>query len=262
MGSYREVKSLSEVNPLVDGDFTYNHSMYLSDFHMKVFFERLFGVTFRKAYTKVAAQGDGPDARTADLSLKLNGDNVILFKMNDEAIELLTSDYAILTLHKPPLPATSVAALKQTVSTLNDSYVVTLTKLDQKNKAGVFVSRTRVEELLPKLNARGLYSEYGHPMKFPAMGNEEWMRRMMTIELDHTCCRLSQFRIEQIDGEWALTAVATPAGYFRDAFMAMMEQKPTQGRWSLRCISADTFIDNIMHRELRDIITFDFIDNN
>jgi hypothetical protein len=262
MGSYREVKNLNEVDVANESDFTYNHSMYIRDFQMKVFFERMFGIIFKAVYSKVQASGETAEVTCGESELKLNGDNVILFKTNGEAISITTSDYAYLTLHEAKPSPTSVAALKQTVSTLNDSYIVTLTKLDQKNKAGVFVSRTRVDELLPKLNARGLYSEYGHPMKFPAMGNEEWMRRMMTIEIDHTCCRLSQFRIEQIDGDWALTAVATPAGYFRDAFMAMMEQKPTQCRFSLRCISVDTFIDNIMHRELRDIITFDFIDNN
>lgn len=141
----------------------------------------------------------------------------------------------------------------------DETFVVTLTKLDQSNSSGVYVSGGRVEELLPKLNARGLLSEFGAPMHFPAMGADEWKRRLLTV-IDHVCCRLTQFRIEQIDGEWCLTATATPVGFFKDAFVAMMKTNPAQGRFDLRCVSDDVYVGGDRYRAMRDIITFDFIE--
>jgi hypothetical protein len=158
------------------------------------------------------------------------------------------------------VPFSQALVFGQTTSSNDGIWKVTLTKLDCTNRGGVFVSKARVEELLPKLNERGLLSEYGHPMKFPAMAPDEWWRRALTIEIDHVCCRLSQFVVEQVSGEWCLTATAAASGYFRDAFMAMMHNQPSKIRFGLRSTNTDTYIDEVLHREMRDIITFDFID--
>lgn len=260
--AYREVQDLNEVDIEKDVDFRYNHSMYIRDQQAMVFYARMFSTDLKAAYTSIDGNGESAEISPAAKHpyVRLNGDKVVLFKANGEQIVIITSDVAEIALHNKTDPAPKTESIVQP-SNSDDAFVVTLTKLDQKNRAGVFVSRRRIEELLPKLNARGLLAEYGHPLKLVGMMGDEWARRIMTIELDHVCCRLSQFRIEQIDGTWCLTAAAAPSGYFRDAFKAMMATNPEAYRFGLRCTSTDTFVHDVVHREMRDIIAFDFIEN-
>lgn len=147
MGSYREVKDLKEVNPEKDSDFRFNHVMFIRDHQAMLFYEKLFSTPLKAVFVSINAQGESAEPEIGkNPHVRLNGDSVVLFKVNGEQIVINTSDYCFITLYNKQEPG--------------NPHAVTASQVPLSPYVGVVSDGPRkihVEQYIPMFVDQGMY---------------------------------------------------------------------------------------------------------
>lgn len=110
-----------------------------------------------------------------------------------------------------------------------------------------------------------LRSEVGHPIRQPGMSDDDYIQRIMTIVEANVCAHIAEIELDfntfknEGDGLIAIMAKIAPSG----PHAAMLERSfsnPNENVcFSIRAFTSDYTQRGVVHRILRNVITFDYV---
>lgn len=140
------------------------------------------------------------------------------------------------------------------------------------NSAGQYYTAAGAKDLFESSSAfqrrvrRGvLRSEVGHPKRTPGQGMDEYMQRVLCIDERNVCAHISEVSLDfenYVGPEGPIVAIVgkvAPSGPFADMLERMFNNGQENVCFSIRAFTSDYMSRGITHRVLKNIITFDYV---
>jgi len=143
--------------------------------------------------------------------------------------------------------------------------------LNMFNSAGELYVAQEAKELFDQSSAfmrrvnRGvLKAEYGHPKPQPGMTDRAFAARVMNIDEDRVCAHHKTLWLEDYKGPdgksvLAIMSKVRDTGPYGATLARSLENKDENVCFSIRAFTDDRMIGGVNHRTLRQIITFDYV---
>lgn len=155
----------------------------------------------------------------------------------------------------------------------NGYYEIVVGALNVFNSAGQYYVYEQAKNLFEKSSqlmrrvSRGvLRGEYGHPKKLPGMSNEDFARRILTIDEASTCCHhkdiwLDFDRIKDSNGKpvIAIMSKVCPSGPNGPALEKQLKNCNENACFSIRSFTDDYWDRGVYVRVLKTIVTWDYV---
>ena len=110
-----------------------------------------------------------------------------------------------------------------------------------------------------------LRSEVGHPIRQPGMSDDDYIQRIMTIQESNVCAHLAEIVLDfdsfksEGDGLIAIMAKIAPSGPHGAALEKSFNNPNENVCFSIRAFTSDYVNRGVTHRVLRNVITFDYV---
>lgn len=140
------------------------------------------------------------------------------------------------------------------------------------NSAGQYYTASGAKDLFQSSSAfqrrvrRGvLRSEVGHPKRAPGQPVDEYMQRVLCIEEKNVCAHIAEVSLDfdnyaGPDGPIvAIIGKVAPSGPYADMLERMFQNGQENVCFSIRAFTSDYMQRGIQHRVLKNIITFDYV---
>lgn len=155
----------------------------------------------------------------------------------------------------------------------NGYRVMPIGGLNVVNSAGQYYTASGAKELFESSSVfqrrvkRGvLRSEVGHPIKTPNQSYEEYMRRVLVIDESNVCAHIAEvfldfdnFTDNQGNKIVAIMGKVTPSGPHASALERSFNNPKENVCFSIRAFTSDYFNRGMTYRVLKNIITFDYV---
>jgi len=155
-------------------------------------------------------------------------------------------------------------------------YKVTLGAFNCFNSAGEFYLLNGVEEILTnssgvflrRIKSGSLKGEVGHPPFIPGMTSGQYYARNMRIDMENVSHNIREVSLVPTALPSGITSKGNtvmvdgwvkPAGPKGDALKQDMDDPNVNVAFSIRCITHNTVIGGVTHKELESIITWDWV---
>ena len=158
----------------------------------------------------------------------------------------------------------------------NGYYTINLGALNSFNSAGEFYTASKATELfesssvlMRRIQSGSLYMELGHPKRQPGMTDEDFYRRILTIEETNVCGHISEVTLDFNYGKKnpilnnpdliAIVGKVKPAGPHAETLRISLENPKQNTAASIRGITENKYSNGRMNRTLTNIITWDHV---
>lgn len=143
--------------------------------------------------------------------------------------------------------------------------------LNMFNSAGELYVAQEARELFQESSAfmrrvnRGvLKAEYGHPKPQPGMSDRAFASRVMNIDEDRVCAHHKTLWLDDYKGADGKNVIAIMSkvrdtGPYGPTLARSLENKDENVCFSIRAFTDDRMVGGVNHRTLRQIITFDYV---
>lgn len=152
-------------------------------------------------------------------------------------------------------------------------YTVVLGALNVFNSAGAYyplaAGKKLFEEsssLMRRIANGALRGEYGHPRKTPDMSMRDFMSRVQDIYEPNVCCHFRKVYLDDssVKDEKGRPVVAIigevkPSGPMGQALKESLENPSENVCFSIRSITEDAMINGVIHKNLKTIVTWDYV---
>lgn len=152
-------------------------------------------------------------------------------------------------------------------------YELVLGGLDCYNSGGAFYPLSAARglfeassSLMRRIESGACRGEYGHPKKDPSQSMSSFLQRVSTIYEDNVCCHFKDVRIEQnaIKDKAGNRVVAVvgrvkPSGPKGEFLRASLDSKDENVCFSVRSLTDDRVEGGRMVKNIRTIITWDYV---
>lgn len=167
--------------------------------------------------------------------------------------------------------ATKLSANKRGVLSpdANGYYDICLGALNVFNSAGEYYTLKGAEELFQQSSsfmrriANGcLKSEVDHPKPTPSMSDEDFLRRILSIDGNNVCAHIKEVRLEPVGGKDGLVLImgkVKPAGPKGQPLKEAFENPDENVCFSIRALTKDYRVGRTNYRVLHHIETFDWV---
>lgn len=158
----------------------------------------------------------------------------------------------------------------------NGYYTIVLGGLNVYNSAGEYYVANGAMELfkkssifMRKVQGGNLYAELGHPIKTPEMTNDDYIRRIMRIQESNICGHISEVWLDMEYGKnnpdfknpllIAIMGKVKPTGPHGPVLEDSLSNSQSNTNFSIRALTNNTYVRGVVHRELVEIITWDYV---
>lgn len=155
-------------------------------------------------------------------------------------------------------------------------YNVTLGGFNTFNQSGAFYLADNVEEIIKdktsilarRIESGYLKGEAGHPEYTPGMSKKDYFLRSMQLELTKISHNIKEISLVQTKDPSGLPGkgntirvegLVKPAGPYGDALAKDLEDPDVNVAFSIRCFTVDTWIGGTLIKEVKQIITWDWV---
>lgn len=121
-------------------------------------------------------------------------------------------------------------------------------------------------QLMRRIKRGALRGELEHPKQLPGMSDDDYIQRIMTIDNRNTCVHFSEiyldfknFKDERGTPIIAIMGKLTPSGPHAPTLKLALENPKENACFSIRAFTKDTYAGGQYLRELKNIITFDYV---
>lgn len=114
------------------------------------------------------------------------------------------------------------------------------------------------ESLMRRITAGQLRCEYAHPKREHWMSDKQWLDRVYTVEEKNVCCHIKSIELQGTNPV-LVVAKLKPTGPYADALQRALDNPSENVSFSIRCISDDGFIGTKYVKAVRQIITWDYV---
>lgn len=158
----------------------------------------------------------------------------------------------------------------------NGYYTLVLGGLNVLNSMGELYTLRGAEELfqdsstfMRRIRNGCLKSEEGHPKRLPGMSDQQFIQRIFSIDEANISAHISDVWLDRDYGRnmpgsnnrdmVAIMGKVKPAGPLAASLEASLSNPKENVCFSIRAITEDTFINGVNHRVLRNIVTWDHV---
>ena len=155
----------------------------------------------------------------------------------------------------------------------NGYYTMPVGGLNVYNSAGQYYPYEGAKELfsssgpfMRRIKTGCLKGEYGHPKPLPGQSDDAFANRVLTIEEKNTCVHFAEIFLDfdKVKDEMgkpvvAIMAKLAPAGPYGPALQKSLENAQEEVCFSIRAFTEDVFRGGVKQRNLREIVTWDFV---
>lgn len=141
------------------------------------------------------------------------------------------------------------------------------------NSAGQYYTYQGAKELFEnssqfqrRVSRGALRGEVGHPSKLPGMSMDDYINRIMEIRENNVCVHFKEIyldfdRMKTQDGKPAVAIMGklAPSGPHGDALRKSLENPNENVCFSIRAFTKDYYERGVACRDLKNIITFDYV---
>lgn len=117
-----------------------------------------------------------------------------------------------------------------------------------------------------KVKRGALRGEVGHPKMLPGMTEEQYIDRILSIDEKNVCVHFSEiyldfenFKNEDGSSIVAIRAIAGPSGPKGDFLDRQFKNPRENVCFSIRSFTEDYYKGGVVHRDIKNIITFDYV---
>lgn len=151
----------------------------------------------------------------------------------------------------------------------NGYYEISIGALNTYNSAGEFYTLKGAEALfeqsssfMRRINNGCLKSEVGHPKPTPGMSDNDFLRRVLSIEETNVCAHIKEVALKPVAGNNGLVLIigkVKPAGPKGPALKEAFENGNENVCFSIRALTKDYRQGRTTYRVLHHIETFDWV---
>ncbi len=153
-------------------------------------------------------------------------------------------------------------------------YQVVLGALDIFNSGGAYYPYESAKQLfmesssLMRRIANGaLRGEYGHPRPLPGQTMRDFMSRVLDIYEPNVCCHIRKVTIDasgRVKDDKGRPVIAIlgeikPCGPMGPALKESLDNPSENVCFSIRSITCDTMVNGVVHKHLKTIVTWDYV---
>lgn len=121
-------------------------------------------------------------------------------------------------------------------------------------------------ELMRRVKRGALRGEYGHPRKELGMSPQQYFARLLQIHEDKVCCHhadlkldFENFKDEQGRPVIAILSEVCPSGMQGHVLERQLKNPRENVCFSVRSFTEDVLQQGVMHRYIRKLVTFDYV---
>lgn len=121
-------------------------------------------------------------------------------------------------------------------------------------------------QFMRRIKRGALRGENGHPKPQPNWSEDEYAMRILTIDESNVCAHFSEIYLDfdsfkSDDGNKiiAIMAKVTPSGKLSHILEKALNNPKENVCFSIRAFTADSYVRNRYHRVLKNIVTFDYV---
>lgn len=155
----------------------------------------------------------------------------------------------------------------------NGYYPMVVGALNMFNSAGMYYDFNAAKHFFEESHAfmrrvkRGaLRGEYGHPRREHYMTLQQYYMRLLDIHPDKVCCHFAKiwldfdnFKDEQGRPIVAIMALVMPSGPLANVLEKQLQNPMENVCFSIRSFTDDKPVGGVMHRYIKTIVTFDYV---
>lgn len=152
-------------------------------------------------------------------------------------------------------------------------YPMVIGALNMFNSAGMYyvydAAKKFFEEsssLMRRVKRGALRGEYGHPRREPHMNLQQYYMRLLDIHPDKVCCHFAKiwldfdnYKDEQGRPIIAILAHVMPSGPLGSVLEKQLQNPNENVCFSIRSFTDDRPVAGVMHRYIKTIVTFDYV---
>lgn len=152
-------------------------------------------------------------------------------------------------------------------------YDLVIGGLNMLNSAGMYYEYESVKDLflqssqfMRRIQRAALRSEVGHPEPLPGEKEEDFIRRYVSIDPKNVCAHIAEVYLNFEDFKdaagrpiVAIMGKVTPSGPHAEMLRRQLENGRENVCFSIRSFTYDYPVGRIIHRVLKNIITFDYV---
>jgi hypothetical protein len=152
-------------------------------------------------------------------------------------------------------------------------YTMVVGALNMFNSAGEFYQAEEAKDLfegssqlMRRVKRGALRGEYGHPKPMPGQSEKSFAARCLAIDEDRAACHHRELWLDfdNVKDKSGKTVIAImskvyPSGPFGPALEKSLQNKHENVCFSIRAFTDDRMVGGINHRILRNIVTFDYV---
>lgn len=155
-------------------------------------------------------------------------------------------------------------------------YEIIVGGLNTFNSVGQYYTAEGVKELfssssalMRRINNSALKAEYGHPSRSPGMTDDDYIRRIITIDERNVCAAFKDISLDleygknnpelQNPSAIAILAKIKPTGPMGDYLKKSLDSAGENVCFSIRALTKDYYSGGKMIRVLNTIVTFDLV---
>lgn len=158
----------------------------------------------------------------------------------------------------------------------NGYYTLVIGGLNTYNSAQEFYTLNKSRALfensssfMRRVQSGALYGELGHPKKLPGMSEEDFYRRVISIEETNICLHISEVWLDEqysqkvphanAVGTVAIMGKVKPAGPHAESARLALENPKQSCALSIRSLTDNKYVNGRIEKTITSVITFDWV---
>lgn len=155
----------------------------------------------------------------------------------------------------------------------NGYYTMVIGALNMFNSAGMYYSYDAAKHFFDESHAfkrriakGALRGEYGHPRREATMSQAQYHLRLLDIHPDKVCCHFAEvwldfenYKDEHGRPIIAILARVIPSGPLASVLEKQLQNPEENVCFSIRSFTDDIMVGGVMHRHIKTIVTFDYV---